>query len=54
MGNKVGTKKHKVLYLHNLTIMNVQILHGLDYALTCFLLHVQKWTGIKNIKSINI
>jgi hypothetical protein len=54
MGNKVGTKKYKVLYLYNLTIMNVQILHGLDYTHTCFLLHVQKWTGTKNIKSINI
>lgn len=32
MGNTVGTKKYKVLYLYNLTIMNVQILHGLDYT----------------------
>jgi hypothetical protein len=54
MGNKVGTKKYRVLYLYSLTIMNIQILRGLDYTHTCFLLRVQKWIGTQNIHSMNM
>jgi hypothetical protein len=34
MGNKVGTKKYSVLYLRDLTIMNIQISCGLDHTHT--------------------